>query len=411
MRILHNVSFALLILCSIYLSSGCTHIPSTRAVQIVRAGNHLYVGTNLQSRSLTGTSAYINLYNVDKNRWEDKLTLPKVEEAAIEKMIVNNGVVYVQQKGNWKNNGGIYRISKNGNFDRIVELDHFESLAGIDDEYFYVTEMKYLSNPDIKANNWMFQPAKYNKRTGARIEYHFEKNQDLVVRDVWEDDQNYWYACFQGGKPQKYNIPSGNLVLVNKSKTDGKIDINKLEVGDWIFDGKIIGDKDSIWIFRSPRDNSASIKYHFVKFSKKDKVFQPNNDIKFSKLIPFIPNQDNENDKYLWILDTSSSTAQIKIDRIEKVSLTRSKIDLNNISNSNSTRTTGTTYADEDYLWLDAYKLKSYAPTGNTVPYLLKISKKDLSYELIYIEPTMADSIKTILNNFFFWFWIPFFRG
>ncbi len=206
MHKLHNIIlFPILLFYVLYMLSGCTHIPSTNVVQIAKSGNTLYIGTNIASRS---TTAFIRLYDIDKNQWREKIVLPNVKETVIEKMLTDNSDIYVQQKGNWKENGGIYSISKKGDIHRILELTHGESLVGMDADYFYFVEHKDINNIAKSGRfEFIFRGAKYNRQSNVRIEYHFEQNHDLVVWDVWEDDSNYWYACLLEEIPRDYNIP------------------------------------------------------------------------------------------------------------------------------------------------------------------------------------------------------------
>lgn len=403
MHTLHSLKlFPILFFCILYMLSGCTYIPSTSATHMAKSDNLLYIAT---AKAKGTTANFIRLYDTDKNKWAGKIVFPNIKEPVIERMLSDNGRVVVQLQGNWKENGGIYSINKSGDINRIVELKGSESLSGMDDDYFYVTERKGVNNTVEKRTDWIYKGAKYNRRTNTRIEYHFEQNQDLVVRDVWEDDQSYWYACFQEGKPRGYVIPEGKLVVVSKSKLDGNVDIHELDGDNWKFDAQILGDKDWIWVFRNPSDGNASIKYRFIKFSKKDKKFELKK-VNLNIFKPFNSNRYGESDDNLWLLNSSFSGAEVKVFRVDKESFTPTPIAL-----PEEIRTRYTIYADKDYLWLDVYKLRSYAPSGNTVPYLLKISKNDLRYDLIFVEPTMGGAIGTILNNFFSWILAPFFRG
>lgn len=130
------------------------------------------------------------------------------------------------------------------------------------------------------------------------------------------------------------------------------------------------------------------------------------NNAKIKYLRPFSSSEHDENDNYLWFFYRDSSTGEVKVYRVDKETLTPTPIDL-----PKGIRSRYAFYEDKNYLWVDVYKLKSYAPTGNTVPYLLIISKNDLSYNLILVEPTVGDAIRTILNNFFSWLFVPFLRS
>jgi len=388
--------------CCFLVLSACTHIPSTTATQMGRFDNSLYV---VLTTARGNAVPFIRLYDIDKNKWGKKITIPDSDETVANKMISNEDLVYLQRHGDWQHNGVIYGIDKKSVFHKVIEIGNFESLSGMDDENYFVTEMKYLKDPNNKTNNWLFKGAKYNRKTKTRSEYHFDNNRDLIVTDTWEDDHSYWYACFRGGLPQKYNIPQGVLVLVSKSKLNGKLDSYEFDGGNWIFKATIIGDKDWLWVFREARDIPHN-KPSFAKFSKKDKTFVSAS-IKANVSWP-ITNADNiTNDNYLWFIDPSfNSTGKSTIFRVNKETSDSISIDL-----PMEIRITGTAIVDNEFVWLDAYKLKSYAPSGNTVPYLIKFSKKDLGYDVIYVKPTMSDSIKTIFENFFSWLLLPFFKG
>lgn len=369
---------------------------------MVRFDNSLYVVLTTERGNAVD---FIRLYDIDKNKWCKKITIPDSNETVTNKMISNEDLIYLQRQGNWKYNGAIYSLDKKSVVHKVVEIGNFESLSGMDDENYFVTELKYLNDPNNKTNNWLFKGAKYNRKTKTRSDYHFENYQDLIVTDIWEDDQSYWYACFRGGKPQKDNIPQGTLVLVTKSKFDGKLDSYELDGGNWIFKAKIIGDKDWIWVFRYATDIAYN-KPPFAKFSKKDKAFV-NASIKTNVSWPITTTNDVTNDNYLWFIDPSfNSTGKATIFRVNKETSNSISIDL-----PKEIRITGTAVVDNEFIWLDAYKLKSFAPSGNTEPYLIKLSKKDMSYDIIYVKPTMSDSIKTIFENFFSWLLLPFFKG
>lgn len=394
--------FSALFNCCLLVLTACTHVPSTTATQMGRFDNSLYV---VLTTARGNAVPFIRLYDIDKNKWGKKITIPDSDATVANKMIDNGDLIYLQRHGDWQHTGVVFGIDKKSIVHKAVEIGNFESLSGMDDENFFVTELKYLNEPNNRTYKWLFKGAKYNRNTKTRSEYHFEKYPDLIVTDIWEDNQSYWYACFRGGKPQEYNIPQGILVLVTKSKLDGKLDSYEFDGGNWIFKAKIIGDKDWLWVFREARDVPHN-KPPFAKFSKTDKTFV-NVSIRTNVSWPITTTNNVTNDDYLWFIDpTFHSRGTATIFRVDKETSNSISIDL-----PEEIRITGTALVDNEFIWLDAYKLKSYAPSGNTVPYIIKLSKKDLSYDVIYVKPTISDSVKTIFENFFSWLLLPFFKG
>jgi len=347
--------------------------------------------------------SFIRIFDIDKHKWARKITFPNMEKPMIKRIFNDNGSIIMQiNEGKWGVNRGIYTINKKGNINRIGDLTGTQSLAGIDHDFFYAIERKDVKNAKGERTKWVFVGVKYNRKTKNRIEYHFEQNPKLVVRDVWDDDQNYWYACFHEGTPRNYAIPEGKLVLVSKSKLNSKVEEFYIDSGNWKFDAHILGDQDWIWIFKNPRESDGS----FIMFSKAGKTYETIK-LNIRPLRPFTNQNFNIEDNYLWVLSTSPSRREWQIYFIDKERIRATPIDL-----PNNIRPSGAIYADKDYLWVDVYKLrKHYTPSGNQIPYLLRIAKSDLSYELIFVKPTIGDAIGTVFENFMSWLLSPFFRG
>jgi hypothetical protein len=375
--------------------AGCTYIPSTHAVHMAKSGNYIYVAT---TNSKGASADYVRVFDTIGNSWKT-VTFKNTDNPNVNSMLSDNDGVIVQLAGNWKTKGVIYKIKNEDVVTRIVELSNFESLAGMDENYFYVIERKDLNSGADKRVEHVFTGAKYDKQNNVRTDYHFEASPNLIVRDVWEDSNDYWYACFQEGKPRNYVIPSGTPVLVKKSKQNGKIDIFQLGDSTWERDAKIIGDNDWIWIYHNKQFSGNN---NIIKFSKKDNSHRFVK-IGYSEYTPFKSDKLYEADNFVWLLASSSSHHEVKVIKVDKFETNYSPITF-----PDEIHTTSINCADKDFLWIDAYKVKGFAPSGNTTPYLLKVAKSDSSYELIFVKPTIGTASATVLQNFFSWIIAPF---
>lgn len=394
-----NSLFILCFVPSVFL--GCTYIPSTKARKIERSDDLLYSST---AKSKVHDGDFIRAFDINKNKWARAITFPSLEKPWIQRMFIENGSIIAQiNQGRHGKNRGIYSIDKSGDINKIGDLTSSQVLSALDKDFFYAVESQAVNNVKEKRTKFVFVGIKYSRKTKCRIEYHFEQNPNLVVRDVWDDDKNYWYACFQEDSPRNYVVPEGRLVLVSKSKLTDKVEEFYNEKELLKFDAEILGDKNWLWIFRHPRDSGS-----FIRFSKEEKTYES---IKLN-IRPFLPFADQSFDKensHFWALSTSSSRSDWQIYCIDKKSL---KVSSSPIDIPNEIRPTGAIYADKDYLWVDVYKyMKIYAPSGNQIPYLLRISKSDFSCQLISVKPTFGEAITTVYYNFMSWLLAPFFRG
>lgn len=376
--------------------AGCTYIPSTHAVHMAKSENYIYVAT---SNSKGASADFVRTFDTINKTWKT-VKFNNIDNPSINSVLSDNNGVIVQLAGNWKSKGGIYKINSSDEVNRILELSSFELLAGMDDKYFYVIERKNINGGVDKRVEYIYTGAKYDKQNKVRTDSHFDINPSLIVRDVWEDSNNYWYACFQEGKPRNYVIPSGTPVLVKKSKQNGKIEIFQLGDSAWERDAKIIGDNDWIWIYRNKQ--FSGINNNIIKFSKKDNSHSFVK-IGYSEYTPIKSDSLYETDKFVWLLVSSSSRQEVKIIKADKFETKYTPITF-----PDEIHTTGINCADKDFLWIDAYKVTGGAPSGNTTPYLLKVAKNDSSYELIFVKPTIWAATGTVLQNFFSWIIAPF---
>jgi len=270
----------------------------------------------------------------------------------------------------------------------------------MDNNYFYVIERKDIINSVSKRYEFIYTGTKYDRRNNIRTDFHFDENPYLIVRDVWDDGNAFWYASFQEGKPGNYTTPSGILVLVRKSKHSGKINIFPIGDKKWEKDAKIIGDNDWIWVYRNKQFSYENI----VKFSIKDNSYKF---IKtsYNQYTPFKSDNLYESDNFIWLLVSSYSHGEVKIIKVDKL-----EGKYTTITFPEEIFTTSVICADKDALWIDAYKMKGFSPSGNTTPYLLKVAKSDSRYEMFLVKPTMGAASKTVLENFLSWIFAPFMR-
>jgi len=382
------------LLAIMFSTTGCTYIPSTNAVHMVKSGNYIYIATT----NLKGAhNDYVNVFETSNNNWKT-VSFKGIDNPSIENMLKDNEGVIVELACNRKSKNGIYKINGKDEVTRFIELSCYESLAGNDDNYVYVVERKDLTDNVRKRSEIVYTGIKYDKNSKVRTNYHFDINPMLIVRDIWEDNNAFWYACFQEGTPRNYVTPYGTMVLVKKSKHNGKIDIFHLGEDIWEKDAKIIGDNDWIWIYRDKQFSDKDI----IKFSIKDNAYKFIK-IGYNQYTLFKSDKFYESDNFIWLLISTHDHEEVKIIKTDKLDAKYPSINF-----PDEIHTTSVICADKDFLWLDAYKMKGFTPSGNTTPYLLKVAKSDSSYEMFLVRPTIGAGSKTALENFLSWIFAPF---
>ena len=249
----------------------------------------------------------------------------------------------------------------------------------------------------LKGAKKVINSHRIDKSSFKKIDGHFDTFRQLIVVNSSEDLLRYWYLCIDkkeisNDAKTTTNI-SSQLVLVSKIKSNNQLELIELCKASK-YRNFLINEGNLIWIFSENR---------LYKISKETMTIQTI--LMPSRLIPFY-NDCSGDSNLIWAWATDYGRFGKKqgliIYRIDK--------NTNNIvSNSvffempiEHLTFREEKYSDCTYLWLSCEISRQFQqPSGYFIPYLLRISKADLTTELLLIEPTFGEAIHTVMWNFF----------
>lgn len=410
--------------------SGCGYVPTRTVSFITSSGDNIYF-------SLSGGKIRV----MDKNdlQWRD-FVIPDMDDPHFFNLFaVDSGDIIFQAQNSYPLNRSLYVLNEQKGIRKYLNGED-ASAMGADSEYVYFIRTESNRYPHKENWQWRIRGFRYDKRFEARQSHHFDDFPSLLVTDIWEDEDNFWYACIDNPEFGEMNALSGTNVLVARSKMTGALEKFELDAweGDWgsypADDTRpllskernarpgtskmlwVRGDKDYIWLFSRP-DNADT---HLIKFSKARKTIEYKQGL-ITGLVPF---RGQSPDIELWAVGSDYKTCNsgqcvYSINKNDLKSTTLSMPKGTNLQvsdwsflNSNILRPFNPFCEDEDSLWIYVEQpRKVFTPMGSWVPYLARISKKDGSLEMIRVEPTVGEAIKTVIFNAVGWLIVPFFRG
>jgi hypothetical protein len=364
------------------LSLGCAYVPSIKVDAIYKNNDTLYIATS---------DGAVKTFDTQTYELKNRIMFPALEYGRghyaprVTKIFEDNNRVYIQ--ANQGNHNKIYVL---GNREAILEVASFESamsltVDGKDDNYFYINML-------LGAIGKTFRGFRLDKTFSTRSEGHFDDLKDLMLIDSLEDQNHFWYACIDKSEIA-FNRTADlvHLTLIARNKTSvntkvidlGQVGTDKLYIVDggatlWIFSGTKL--------FRILKENMA---FTLIELP-----------------LPLVPVSDTAKDNYsyIWAMNNKFGSNESLIFKIDTATDDIMPIP---VSFDKTIRIPTFTferrfYADENYLWLYSEILKTPgAPSGNYSPYVLRISKANLTSEPLLIKPTVGEAVSTVIYNFF----------
>jgi hypothetical protein len=268
---------------------------------------------------------------------------------------------------------------------------HTAAVVGMDADFLYV-----ISTADRKDRGVLPQGMRFDRTLRAQRPDHFDENRSLVVVGIFEDAAYHWYVCVERRVvPAVTSLKelSGRLVLVRRSK-DTK-EFRQFDAPpDVVRNVQAVTNESALWIFATAdpvKDVRQVVEPRIIKFSKADQTFTTHAMQK--ALIPFPHEGALKDSGVLWAM------AGDKIVRLATgdMSLTPTALPKKFRTTTNMNRVPAL-YSTADDLIIGAYDQTAKTQSGTAdfpVPYILRYSKADLTYEAIEVKPTRGEAFRT----------------
>jgi hypothetical protein len=378
-KIMATVRFFLIMIAVIVAFAGCGTVPSGRVKFISRSNELLYVVTDDFD-----SGGNVKVFDSQANRLVRKIVIPDLKKPFI-RNIAHDKTGFILQVSPYRivgSKSNIYTLNAENRLEMTdIEIDYPTELVGSDNNYYYFRRYK--------------ESFRYDKKIRKLIKHHFEENPELLVVDIWSDNDYNWYVCLQN--PTNYIIQDVILSCTARSialvaKPIGKNEYQRFELIEGTFrNAYIVGDEESIWVFTNDK---------VIKFTKKMRDIEVKN--LHGVLIPIKNNTPSEKSNHLWTFNPAN-TREIKcINKmtmeINSIFLVKDIKPLNNGLKNISVFGFESFCEDDKYIWggltLDGIN-------RSRVPYLLKIDKNNYDSQLLVVKPTLGEASETIMKHFF----------
>jgi len=356
----------------------------------------------------------IKVYDLNENKVINSIELPEKESAkqnfSVIAAIVDNCTLYMQAGPYEFVKSHVYQF-KAGRVTELGVLSPFIRIVAADGDYIYVTEKvssKKVIGEEYEYENW-FRGYRYDKQLNKRIEHHFDDHPELIVTDIWEDVDKYWYTGIinpYGNYPERFR---GKAFLLSKDKRSGKSVLYKFGENEFSYSYykglSITGDAESIWLLGMEDSNGLFTK--LLKFSKNKGIIEKEDPvIKLMKngqtLFPLSIAVDlvkerpgNKTTEYLWFVSRGQGN-EVSVFRFDKdafeLTLFTSHREVPPIESMGGY---SPYLADESYIWMAIPYYRS-GEEVNRRGHLVRISKADASYKVIPVFSKRKEIIKRI---------------
>ncbi|MGD0885362.1 MAG: hypothetical protein ABSA46_10925 [Thermodesulfovibrionales bacterium] len=361
---------------------GCAYVPSTKVDAIYKKGNTLYIATS---------DGAIKTFDAQSHQLKNRIEFPGMQYGRqyyaprVTKIFEDNNRIYLQvHQGNQNK---IYVLNNGKAIQEVASLGSpmILTVDGKDDKYYYIN----------MTSGSTFRGFRLDKSFRTRIEGHFDNLKDLMLIDSFEDRDHYWYACINTNeiefdvKRTPEVLMQLTLIAKKKSSADsklvelGQVGTDKLYIVDggaalWIFSG----DK----LFKVQKENMS---YALIELP-----------------LPLVPVFDTatDNSAYIWSMNNKFGSNESLIFKINKATaeIVPTPVYFDSAIRIPTFAFERKVWADDNYLWLYSEITKTPgAPSGNFSPYLLQISKNNLTSVPLLIKPTIGEAISTVSYNFF----------
>lgn len=367
------------------LFSGCAYQNRTKITHLAELNGKLYIAT---------ADGAFKAYDIGK----DKFNVITIPDARITKILPSDKNLIIEATsigyGKAITNEDIYSLTEQDQFINVTNLQsegfkqYNSSLITSDNMYLYAVKNDLIETSKNKYE-FVLHSFRYKKHTGDKIKNHFDKNTGLIVGDTCDDNNYYWYACYINPVATHWTTLKGNLALVRKDKITNEQKV--ITLGDDTFERNIFisSDSNNVWVF-----GENWYKNNVFKISKASMSYDT---LRMPDLTSHIKPTISHNDSaYEWLI--SSKAYNLYLERFDKTLLKAVQIPLKEIEISEHRAAV----EDDRFIWVGASQLRSFVPAfpERCTPYLLRVSKADLSTKIFPVETTFGEGISNIWRSF-----------
>jgi hypothetical protein len=264
---------------------------------------------------------------------------------------------------------------------RLGTLPPQNVLVGVDGDSIYGVENKET----------LLEGYRYDKGMRERKAYHFDEYPELVIADMCEYKDSYWYACVSS--PSGSHRLGGKLFLVSREKGSGNLSLFEIESDTfWYETIALTGDGDSIWIFGTDLKEGGRIETKIQRFSKTHGSIAESVNASDYELVKM--RETERNSPFLWLLHRRDD----HLCRLDKKTLKVEGLDVRIPGERTRMEEERPSFADSENLWL---AVLVYDKKGEQyVPYLLRVSAKNMDQELISLDTEYRQVLAKIETGF-----------
>jgi hypothetical protein len=407
-NILGAIRLFVLFMIIIVVFVGCSVVPSNKIARIYKTRGLLHVFTS---------DGYIRTFDSKTHNMKAKKKFPNMRygmqynSPSLKKILQDEDRLIIQASQRF-GCSRVYLSDMNMKMKEILDLQGESTnkpvLVGVDSDYYYFRKAKFEYSEGIKQSGFYYG-FRIGKGSMEQVENHFDTFPQLTTAAVFDDEESYWYVCFYESEMVEGSsrLVPGRLVMVSASKDNKEyrvFDSGRRITAPWM---DFVNTSRSLWLFLGEQ---------IIKFSKENgqyEVFRTQ-----TRMVPFPYHKEDKGTRYVWAM--SADFGERNISRIRRgasgvfIAPPRDnnlyRIDRDTLEIVPTPVTIPeeikipTFYkeicSDDEYVWISAYKVKrEVAPSGNQIPYLLRISKASLSAEPLLIKPTVGEAIATVSNN------------
>ncbi|OGW18922.1 MAG: hypothetical protein A2X56_13735 [Nitrospirae bacterium GWC2_57_13] len=374
------------------LFSACGSVPFADILSVHQAQEHVYVVARSEDRK----SGYVKVLDTNRLGVKDKVPLHSdASQQIVSVLREKDGVIVAVREGQGK--AAVYRLQAGVPLQRLGQIRSQNFLlSGSDQEFIYS-----ISTPESKGKPAQVNGMRYDRAFKVQNAFHFSENPGLLVINITEDNEAYWYTCLERKAADPAPSPgelNGRLVVVRKAKDTKEYSQFVYEI-ERLRNISTVADSGSLWIFATGDEKNGRGNYSdhkIVQFSKKDTTFRAQKMLLALVAIPSygIP-QESE---ILWAFGSGNRIVQV-----QKKDLTYTTKALpQNVRTSSGSERRFAAAETETSLLLGSYNFQDRVPGSSgemPKPLILRYTKTDMELEMVPLKDTMGDTLMAIPMN------------
>lgn len=371
------------------LFSACGSVPFADILSVHQARDHVYVVARSEDRK----SGYVKVLDAHRLGVKDKVLLHKDSAQEIISVLrEQDGVIVAVREGQGK--AAVYFLQAGVPLQRMGQMRSQKFLlSGSDREFIYS-----ISTPEIKGKAAQVSGMRYDRAFKVQSAFHFSENPGLLIMNITEDNEAYWYTCLERKAADPAPTPgelNGRLVVVRKAKDTREYSQFVYEL-ERVRNISTAADNESLWIFGAgdEKDGRGNYSDHkIITFSKKDRSFKAQ---KMPLALVAFPSYGiPQESEVLWAFGAGN-----RLVRVQKKDLTYTAKALpqNVRTTSGSERRFAASETETSFL-LGAYDFQDRVPGSSgdmPKPHILRYAKTDMEPEMIPLKDTMGDTLMAV---------------